>query len=147
MPPRTIRRLYFAHPINVYDTPLETTLIRTIGAHPQLSRFTLENPNTKAHSAAYEARKTISEDAMSYFAEVVGKCAAVVFLAFPDGKIGGGVWYEILAADCIGLPLWEIFPDGRILRIKSGQLALTRSLTRIDTVARIRYPDGSPRPF
>lgn len=133
--------------MNVYDTPLEATLIRTIGAHPQLSRFRLENPNTKAHSAAFEARKEISEDAMSYFAEIVVKCAAVIFLAFPDGKIGGGVWYEILAADCIGLPLWEIFPDGKIVQIKSGQLKHSRALTRQETVARIRYLDGSSRPF
>lgn len=141
-------KLYFAHPINVYNTDLEAMLIERIAHTPEFSKFVLENPNTDAHTHAYEARKKQTTDPMVYFEEVVATCDALVFLAFRDGKIGGGVWREILAAEHNGLSLFEIFPSGRIAYMAYAELySLTRPLSREDTIARVRHPDGSPRPY
>ncbi len=141
-------KVYFAHPINVYNTDLEARLIERITFTPELSKCVLENPNTEAHTRAYEARKQTTTDPMVYFEEVVATCNALVFLAFPDGKISGGVWREILAGSRDKLSLFEIFPSGQIWHISYAALyPPTRPLSREDTIARVRYPDGSPRPF
>lgn len=91
--------LYFAHPINIYNTPLEESAVQLIKR--ELPGVIVENPNQPQHARGYEEWKKRSEDqrtqrGMGYFFEVVlpacNGCSAMPFL---DGKIGAGVAGEV----------------------------------------------------
>lgn len=130
--------LYFAHPVNVYDTELERFLLaRLTERFPQ---HRLLNPNMPMHAAGYQAK------GMRYFLEdILPECEACALLAFPDGKIGKGVYTEAAQLHDEGRPVWEILPDGAVAPWTPDP---TRQLTVEETRARVRLPDGKTlRPY
>ena len=135
------KKLYFAHPINVYDTPLETAVETLIClSFPQ---FEVESPNKPHHQKGYEewkARTEVSRDkhnAMAYFYEVVmPQCVACVSMPFLDRRMGLGVNGETKKAIERGEPTWFIAP--------------TRTVTQKDLEDFIENPKGGlfiVRPF
>jgi hypothetical protein len=130
-------KLYFAHPINVYDTTLEQTLLMLI--EERFPGYEIVNPNAPEHTEGYRAQ------GMSYFfQEVLPGCDACVLLAFPDGKIGKGVYNEAEKLHEICGVVWEILPSGEF---KTWAPNLLRCLMVSETRARIRYPDGTIKPY
>lgn len=88
----TNKKIYYAHPINLYDTPLEKDIERMI----QLSFYQLvENPNQKHHAEGYQLYKEMYGNGMKYYLdEVLPKCLSVVSVPFPEGTFGAGVAME-----------------------------------------------------
>lgn len=130
--------LYFAHPVNTYDTELERVLLARI--HERFPGCHILNPNGPEHAAGYEAKK------MRYFFEdILPRCGLCVLLAFSDGKIGKGVYGEAEQMHAAACPTWEILPDGAFLAWSPDP---ARMLTVEETRARIRLPDGKTiRPY
>ena len=91
-----VRPIYFAHPVNVYNTPLE----KAVEAYLSFSYpGDIENPNQQHHQAGYKAwqeRTAKNRDqhkGMSYFFdEILPKCRiGCVAMPFLDGHFGLGV--------------------------------------------------------
>lgn len=96
------QKLYFAHPVNTYDTKTEKKCLDLVArTFPQ---YIIENPNQPHHQIGYaEWKKRLENDpqksgGMSYFFEkVLPDCeAGTVALPFLDGLIGAGVASEIV---------------------------------------------------
>ena len=108
-------KLYFAHPINVYDTPLETAL--EILIQEVLPEYEIESPGKPNHEQEYEkwkARTETSRDkhnAMAYFYEVVmPQCVGCISLPFLDRRLGLGVNGETKKTIERGQPAWFLAP-------------------------------------
>ena len=136
-------KIYFAHPLNVYDTPLESAVETLI--HEEFLGYEVESPNKPHHQKGYDEWKestAISRDkhnAMAYFYEVVmPQCVGCVSLPFLDRRMGLGVNGETKKTIERGKPAWFIAPtrtatqkdiDEFITNPKSG-LFIIRSFTR-----------------
>ena len=83
--------LYFAHPVNVFNTKLEKEMIDLI----QVSfgdAFKIENPNQKHHQENYKKWKEAWGNGMRYYFEIVlPQCYGCISMSFLDGKWGMGV--------------------------------------------------------
>ncbi len=136
-------KIYFAHPLNVYDTPLESAVETLI--HEEFLGYEVESPNKPHHQKGYDEWKestAISRDkhnAMAYFYEVVmPQCVGCVSLPFLDRRMGLGVNGETKKTIERGKPAWFIAPtrtatekdiDEFITNPKSG-LFIIRLFTR-----------------
>jgi hypothetical protein len=130
-------KLYFAHPINAYDTELEQALLQRIAE--RFPDYEIINPNSPEHAAGYRAQ------GMTYFLnDILPKCDACVLLAFRDGMIGKGVYAEAATSYLCGHQVWEIFPDGTV---HYWRLWSSRCLSVEDTRAHIHHPDGTIKPY
>lgn len=95
-------RIYFAHPITDYGTPIEAAAITLI--HARFPNAEIINPNTPEHECGYQRA------GMSYFLdEVLPSCDACVWMAFENGMIGAGVAAEVQHFEDRGCPTWEVF--------------------------------------
>ncbi len=96
-----IKKIYYAHPISLYNTPQEERDLEFLKfLWPDAEVY---NPNSKLDSEKYK------EYGMQWFYDRVGDCDLIVFRAFPDGKIGAGVWGEIMFGDVnCSIPIMEI---------------------------------------
>ncbi len=113
--------LYFAHPVNTYNTPLEERAIRLLERFFPTAR--IENPNQPHHAAAYQEYKKKQEDqrtgrGMRYFFDVVlpacNGCGAMPFL---DGKIGAGVAGEAAHFIEKGQPVYMVEAEKESVRL------------------------------
>ncbi len=109
-------RLYFPHPVNVYDTPLEGAIITF--ALSQIPGAEIENPNQPYHQVGYtkyaERAKLASTQhkGMNYFFdEVLPTCGGCVSLPFLDGRMGLGVAGETKWYVERDLWAWMIHPE------------------------------------
>ena len=86
------KKIYFAHPINMFDTELEKDLERMI----RINFFQqVENPNKKHHQEGYHKYKLEQGNGMLYYTtEVLPKMVGVVSVPFPEGTYGAGVAME-----------------------------------------------------
>ena len=140
-PRKKKKRMYFGHPINTYDTPLEARLVAALEA--AFPDYEIENPNKPEHQAGYAEWEKTHVDAdgkptgMGYFFEVVlPTCDAGAHLAWPDKMFGKGVFGEADWQQERGQPTWEIFPDATIATLPPP-LDKARCLTREETAARL----------
>lgn len=100
-------RIYFGHPVNVYNTSKEGELVKVIEGH--FPQFEVENPNQPAHSQNYAKWKEEKGNGMLYFTDVVlPSMEAGVFLPFEDGMFGAGVYKEADFLHQLGKPIYEI---------------------------------------
>jgi nucleoside 2-deoxyribosyltransferase len=95
--------IYYAHPMNLYDTKQEQRDIETL----EKIGFTILNPNQKIHQVECKKR----EDVMDYFFELISDCDAIAIRSFPDGMLSAGVAAELDYAIRLGLPAIEL-PTG-----------------------------------
>ena len=144
------KRLYFGHPINVYGTPLQASLLQAIAS--TFKGWEIVNPDGPEHSAAYQeyAKTRVDGDGkptgMGYFFEVIlPTCQGGVFLPFRDDMFGKGVFGEALWLFERSFPVWQITHQSVIFPIQ--HLDLGRCLTREATRERIRHADGSSKPY
>ncbi len=95
--------LYFAHPVNTYNTDCEVQMLSLIQLY--FPHYVIENPNQPHHQEGYKKWKKENENipgksGMSYFFDIVlPACdAGTIALPFLDGKIGAGVAGEVIYA-------------------------------------------------
>lgn len=93
-----ILKVYYAHCLALYGTKQEERDIATL----KKLGFNVENPNTPKHDIGFKAQ------GISYVMDVVKRCDALAFRALPDGRIPGGVAYEIEVFRHEGLPIIEL---------------------------------------
>ncbi|MCK9345069.1 MAG: hypothetical protein M0P64_03015 [Candidatus Pacebacteria bacterium] len=137
------RKLYFGHPVNVYNTPLEQELLEKIAEI--FPGWEIENPNQRHHAGGYEKYKNETGNGMDYYTEVVlPSCSAGIFLGFRDGTWGAGVFREALHFADAQQPVWEISPSGSV---SSPDINLIKVLSVSETRMRIRTEDGKPKPY
>lgn len=136
-------KIYFGHPINVYDTELEAILLRRIAlCFPGVP---IENPNQKRHADGYKRYVDFGERGMEYyFKEVLPDCDTGVFLAFRDGAWGAGVFAEAKNLADRGCVIWQITPDGVIFEVNLDSVLV---LSVAETKARIRTVSGEILPY
>lgn len=136
-------KMYFGHPINVYDTDLESNLLKIISE--TWPSWVIENPNQKRHSEGYERYLKTSGKGMDYyFCEVLPDCHGGIFLPFRDGKYGMGVFGEAKFLRDQSCPIWQIDADGHISKL---DLSLAKVLSVEETRERIRTPDKKSKPY
>lgn len=142
------RKIYFAHPINVYHTELEQTLLALI--KQKWRDDDIINPSDEQHESVVRKLKAHDQKAnvMGYFTELVRTCDEVVALPFTDGKWGKGVYTEAETVLDVqnGKYVWVIDPqthDIRFVPMLDPALCLSVEETR----ARIRHPDGNIKPY
>jgi len=141
-------RVYFAHPINTYGTPLERTILGILTL--KWRGDTIVNPGSDEHRAVVDEMRRIdpSVNVMGYFTELVKACNEVVVLPFIDGMWGAGVYKEAETVLDLtnGRYVWVINPTTHVIRFVP-RLKESLRLTVEETRSRIRLPDGSPRPY
>lgn len=94
-------RIYFAHPMSSYGTDVEDVAMGIIAkTFPDAE---IVNPNQAMHQNNGKGR-------FAYFEALVQSCDGIVYLAFPDGKIGAGI-----AGECKALLTSS--PNGSIYEI------------------------------
>lgn len=142
-------KLYFAHPVNVYNTSLENILLQRIKKVFISWEWEIVNPAAEEHCVQYEEWKKRTNNGMAYFTEVVlPNCHGCVFLGFQDGKIGAGVYKEIKFFFDNKLPVWEIFPSEFICKLRDiSDISKWRILNIEDTKVRVRDKDGKTLPY
>ncbi|MDO8676771.1 MAG: hypothetical protein Q7K16_03970 [Candidatus Azambacteria bacterium] len=100
---RQSRRIYFAHPVNIYNEPIEKAFEELI-AHCLAGddHNAIENPNQPCHQKGYDAyakrakESDIQHKGMNYFFDMVlPNCSMAVALPFLDGRMGLGVAGEL----------------------------------------------------
>jgi hypothetical protein len=110
--------IYFAHPINFYNTDKERILMELIDLF--FWKYNLENPNQKHHQENYKFWKEKTGSGMKYYFDVVlPKMRAGIGVPFEDGMYGIGVFGELEFIFKKGNPIWEITLEGRISEIKN----------------------------
>jgi hypothetical protein len=100
MKPKTLT-VYYAHPMALYDSPVERKDLRTL----KKLGFKVVNP----------AKREL--DTMEDYVNLACSCDLVAFRAFEDGKVGSGVFIEVAAAMKADIPVIELTPflPGRVL--------------------------------
>ena len=136
-------RMYFAHPINVYDTPLEAFLLERI--RRTFPSWEIENPNRPHHQRGYQERLAKTGRGMDYYYEdVLPLCNGCIALPFIDGAWGTGVFGESKHLARLGAVTFRISHRGVIRpMIFRRQNVLTVDETR----SRIRTPSGLRIPY
>jgi len=122
--------MYFGHPVNTYNTPLETELMETLQL--AFKEKHIENPNQLKHQEGY---KRVGMN--YYFDEVLPTMAAGVFLSFPDGKFGAGVFGEAERMVSLSRGIWTVTYDRVIKSVKDIEVLRSRALTVEETRQRI----------
>ena len=144
-------RFYFAHPINTYDTDLELELINRIYLYFQ-GGIEVVNPSDLVHQktvetikAAHEGREDASKKIMDYFLELVSSCQGGIGLPFSDGRIGAGVYKELLGIAKGHHPIWLITPGGELKPHK--RIGSRKPLSIEETRERVYNPDKTLRSY
>lgn len=137
-------KVYFAHPVNVYDTELERGLLQEIAA--AFPQYEILNPNAPEHRDGYQTYKEATGRGMDYFFQnVLPRAQACVVLAFRDCMFGTGTAAEALWFLRQGFPVWEIGPMGSI--VERENIPDDQILSVEETRARIRDADGNTIPY
>jgi hypothetical protein len=145
----TKARCYFAHPINAYGTNVQRDAMDALRLLLGPA-WTIVNPDTPEHDAAYKEWAAKHGNGMGYFThDVIPTCQALAFLAFGDGMISGGASLEITRAAYrdLDLPVWEVKWCAGEWRVECigggvghpwvGSLE-KRFLSKKETIARVR---------
>ena len=126
--------IYFAHPINFYNTPHERDLIKKITEF--FPEYHVENPNQTHHQENYLLWRQETGSGMNYYFDVVlPHIEAGIFLPFQDGMIGAGIFGEMESLYNSGKKIWQINHDKQISRVFN--LDLTKKLSIEDTRKRV----------
>lgn len=140
-----MQRLYFGRPINVYGSSLERDLLREINF--RFPSYSLVDPgaeDVQSRMRAFVAEHGPESEMRFFFEQELPFVDQGVFLPFEDGLFSSGAFREaefLLQRD---KPIYEISPYGRITPLT---LCPEQKLSVADTRKRIRFPDGSLRPY
>lgn len=134
-----ISSAYFAHPITMYDTPVEKSIAASFQA--RFPECHVENPNQPQHSEGYQ------KGGMDYFVDLCNQQDGVFFSSFADGTIGAGVAKEVQSFVERQAPVYY-FDARRQEFVPTHDLAQFPVLNVDDTRAHIRQEKawlGSPQ--
>lgn len=132
-------KMYFGHPINTYDTRLESELLVKI--YLTFPGWYVINPNQEHHQKGYQSWKAKYGNGMDYYyKEVLPSCNAGIFLPFRDGSWGAGVFGEAQFLDQRGGLIYQISHNMIISRV--GNLKRIPVLSVEETRLRIRTASG-----
>lgn len=139
-----VQSIYFGHPINTYNTPLEAYLMNIISS--AIPGWIIENPNQEHHQIGYQTWKERNGNGMSYYYEkVLPKCSAGIFLPFRDGKWGIGVYGEAEYLGQCRRPIYKITHEGVITLVQNIYEIPILSIE--ETRKRIRTESGETNPY
>ena len=128
-----MQKIYFGHPVSVYNTPEEKKLISII--EEIFPHFEVENPNQPHHAQGYQDWKKQKGNGMLYYYEkVLPFMSAGVFLPFEDGMWGAGVFNEAEFLQEQQKSVYEIDYSGEISRIivdPSKKLSIEETRARV----------------
>jgi hypothetical protein len=136
--------IYFAHPLNTYDTDLEKRLLaRIVEEFP--GKWVL-NPNRPDFDAGVQRYIASHGNPMLFYViEVLPYCTGgTVGLPMRDGMWTTGAYLELFEAFKFEYPIYSINADGAIKqleRMPSGALTIKESRERM------RNPDKSFKPY
>lgn len=138
-------KLYFAHPLNTYNTELEAKLIETIKR--EFPHWDIENPNQKYHDDGVGRWKAKTGNPMDYYIHELLPvcCKGGIFLPMRDGKWSAGVFLEAQFFLYRGMPVWKIDHNGLITPI--NRLNSRDSLGVEETRRRQRDSQGNRVPY
>ncbi|PJE51463.1 MAG: hypothetical protein COV29_00550 [Candidatus Yanofskybacteria bacterium CG10_big_fil_rev_8_21_14_0_10_36_16] len=97
-----MKKMYFAHPVNTYNKPVEKAFVKLIvGTLFGSNSDFIENPNQPHHQVGYDkwARRKVESSTNHkgmnyYYEEVLPHCTNCVAVPFLDGRLGLGVASE-----------------------------------------------------
>lgn len=100
---KTKLKAYYAHPMALYGTETEKKDLQTLAA----LGFKVINPAERQYSTLQ----------MDEFVALAVSCDLVAFRSFDDGKVGSGVFLEVMGAIKANKPVLELTPflSGRVL--------------------------------
>jgi len=143
------RKLYFAHPINTYNSDLEEYLVEIVQEY--FAAWEIENPNQQKHQDGYKKFREEKGNGMRYFTEeVLPECRGIIALPFRDGKWGAGVAKEVLYFLENKLSAWQISLKGQLVVVVDllpEDLGEDMILSVEETRARLRDADGNSVPY
>lgn len=135
-------KLYFAHPINTYNTEDEEKILHLLESNRIFSKYQIENPNQPCHQEGYKQLTLAGQNGMQYFFNLVSKCDGVVMLPFANGSIGAGIAGEAEQAFKEGKPVFII--DLQTLMVEQvSNLDNLKVLSIEETRARLRDTEGN----
>ena len=131
-----MKNMYFAHPVNVYNTPLEVELMEAIQSF--FPDWHIENPNQPKHQEGYQKWLKETGNGMNYYLkEFLVNMDAVTGLSFKDGRIGAGVFGEEESIFKRTGNLWTLTYDKTLTKIDDFSLLQPLALTVEETRQRI----------
>ena len=98
--------VYYAHFSGIYNSCQETRdmeLLKTIFPDADII-----NPNCKEIQEECAKLKSEGKNGMDLFTDIVKNCSVVAFRGCVNGKIGAGVWKEIMTAKENNIPVIEL---------------------------------------
>ena len=116
-------KIYFAHPVNIYNTAIENAFIALIthelcNGDPMAIEMAIENPNQPHHQVGYTnfaqrlKESGLNHKGMNYFfEEVLPYCAGCVAVPFLDSRFGLGVAGELRWFVERNQPVWFVSPQ------------------------------------
>lgn len=107
-------KVYYAHPMSIYDTKQEDRDMETL-CKLGMTPVNPNNLHTEIICAQYRRELSAERIMEEVFKPMVQQCEALAFRAFPDGSISVGVAKEIQYAQEAGLPIFEL-PSGLLRR-------------------------------
>ena len=116
-------KIYFAHPINIYNTFKENHLVLFITDYFRGSEIV--NPNSIKNEEGYR------KEGMEYFLKMVDECNCLIIYPFEDNTIGAGIVKEALRASDANKTIYQINPkDWSIRKIEKLENCLSVEETR-----------------
>lgn len=140
-----MERIYFAHPVNVYNTDLEKKMVELI---QDFFKAAVENPNQPHHQKGYRTWKEKyqghpTKSGMTYFYEMVlPSCDGCCCQIFLDGKWGAGVANEALFFIKKDQPVWVVDPKTekiRLITVEEKELILTNNPSLVLSIEETRF--------
>jgi len=128
--------VYFAHPINTYNTDIESQCLELI--QDKFGDNIMNPSDDLIQKHLIEYRKDHPNDYMKFFENLLSECNIIVYLPFKDGMIGAGVWFECKIINEKGGDIYEIdLENGTISEIDFGTVDM-KKLTVEETRIRIK---------
>lgn len=129
-------KIYFAHPINTYETPVDEKCVQIIKDNLGDQIINPSDPLIQRTFASY--RKENPDTYMEFFKDLVSSCDTIVYLPFSDGMIGAGIWYEVKNVYKKGGKIYEIDLPTESLSEVDFPYVDSNKLTVEDTRIRIK---------
>ena len=116
-------KIYFAHPISIYNTIKEFALLGVIKL--LFKDCVITNPNSVYNESKYIIH------GMDFYFSLIDDCDTVVFIPFDDGYVSAGVTKEVLYGKRKGKIIYRVNPyDFSIQKIANISKTLTVEETR-----------------
>jgi len=128
--------IYFAHPIDIYNTYYEKLLAEQLFS--LFPKKNIYNPNQKHNQENYKLWKEETGSGMNYYFDVVlpnKNIVGGVYLPFEDGMIGAGIFGEMEKLHELDKPIFEIKTPKIIEKI--NKLDISRKLSVEQTRERV----------